>query len=333
MEIESSSIQNFNKINQNITSAPQKNEELLEKCYKIHITQNKSTIPRIHKGLLFTFIFYDNNTKLISSATDESLVIRDTKNYNLIKEFIVGHSEKIWKIDMLKNSRVASSSDDATVRIWNLNTWRYEQILTGHTDTITSLVELENNIVITGSFDQTIKLWDLKTTKSANIRSFHEVKSSQLREIWSMLLLSKGQLLVSSIEDILIYTFNSITYKDFKIKKVLKGHTRPILRIHHLEINKDLFISCGLDREIRLWSISNGICLRKYLGHMRPSISTLLISDKILVTSGGDLKFWNLYSGECINTIKLNCAGICFNSETQTLLVGGNDEDIYLIKI
>jgi WD40 repeat protein len=61
---------------------------------------------------------------------------------------------------------LASSSEDKTVRIWNLTTNTCKFILTGHTDIVRGLKQITPNILASGSDDRTIKLWDITTGRT-----------------------------------------------------------------------------------------------------------------------------------------------------------------------
>ena len=54
---------------------------------------------------------------------------------------------------------LVSSSDDATIRQWNISKHETLTTLTGHTNVISSLAVLNNGTLVSGSFDQTIRTW------------------------------------------------------------------------------------------------------------------------------------------------------------------------------
>ena len=71
-----------------------------------------------------------------------------------------GHSKDVNYLTLLKDGRLASSSDDETIRIWNLTTGQTVRILSGHTTPVYYVVELSDGRLASGSFDSTIMIWD-----------------------------------------------------------------------------------------------------------------------------------------------------------------------------
>jgi len=97
---------------------------------------------------------------------------------------------------------LASSSDDQTVRIWNLTTNTCKFNLTGHTSPVYGLKQITPNILASGSFDRTIKLWD--TTSGQLIRTL----TGHTRVIYCSVDLLNSQTLVSGSEDQTIKLWN-----------------------------------------------------------------------------------------------------------------------------
>jgi WD40 repeat protein len=59
---------------------------------------------------------------------------------------------------------IASSSDDQTVRLWELSTGTCLKTLDGHGSTVYSVAfSPEGNMVASGSHDGVIKLWNMQT--------------------------------------------------------------------------------------------------------------------------------------------------------------------------
>ena len=58
---------------------------------------------------------------------------------------------------------MVSSSEDATIKVWDYETGDFERTLKGHTDTVQDLAfDHTGNFLASCSADLTIRLWDFK---------------------------------------------------------------------------------------------------------------------------------------------------------------------------
>jgi WD40 repeat protein len=61
-----------------------------------------------------------------------------------------------------KLGRLVTGSDDATIRVWDIESRECIKVLEGHTD-IVKCLQFDEFKIITGSKDGTVKIWDLQT--------------------------------------------------------------------------------------------------------------------------------------------------------------------------
>ncbi|MGB3203562.1 MAG: WD40 repeat domain-containing protein, partial [Crinalium sp.] len=77
---------------------------------------------------------------------------------------INGHSESVCSIAISPDSQIVSSSNDKTIKVWDIKTGNLLHTLQGHSYFANSVViSLDNQTIISGSLDNTIKVWDIKT--------------------------------------------------------------------------------------------------------------------------------------------------------------------------
>lgn len=85
-----------------------------------------------------------------------------------------GHTGTIEWLKVLPDGRLASASDDTTVRIWNLTTGTLDMILYGHTNKAYSIDVLANGYLVSGGYDKAIRVWNTTTgSLVANITNAH----------------------------------------------------------------------------------------------------------------------------------------------------------------
>lgn len=71
-------------------------------------------------------------------------------------------------------SRMASGSDDETVRVWDVQTGQCQHKLEGHSAGISSVVFSPNGSrVASGSYDKTIRVWDVQTDQCEHTLKGH----------------------------------------------------------------------------------------------------------------------------------------------------------------
>ena len=64
---------------------------------------------------------------------------------------------------LLPDGRLASCSDDTTIRLWDLKINAETARLEGHGAPVSALALLPDGRLASGSHDNTVRLWDLKT--------------------------------------------------------------------------------------------------------------------------------------------------------------------------
>ena len=301
--------------------------KLIEKIKKTEINKK---IPRLHSNIIYKIISYEKNTKYITCSKDKFIIIRNCEDNKIIRTLY--HKEPVRDILLLSDGTLASSSQDNTIKIWNLTNYNCEQILIGHSDSVYCLLQLPNSKLLSGSQDSSIGIWDVSYWDSDSyyvdnntnsiIPFYHQVKNDKQKQAYCMALIDSNKLAASSQNDINIYSFKD---KSFNVIKTLKGHTNWIYNIKLMKYSKDLLVSCSSDKDCRLWSISQANCLKIFKGHTDTIWSMEILSEKIFVSGGVEMIFWNIESPEAIRSIKPYQSG----DVIATLMENGQDELVF----
>ncbi len=129
------------------------------KIWSMTTGQTKKTIQTNRNVLSLKLL--NNNIHLAAGVGyNGDINIYNINDGNLVSS-LKGHTSDVWDLVQISADLLASSSDDKTVRIWDLTTNKCKFILTGHTWYVRGLKQITPNILASGSHDTTIKLWDI----------------------------------------------------------------------------------------------------------------------------------------------------------------------------
>ncbi|KAJ8495610.1 hypothetical protein ONZ51_g1574 [Trametes cubensis] len=129
-----------------------------------------------------------SDSEFATSGSDGLVHIMNVDNPKPLKT-LSGHKHEVNQLRANPSrTRIASCSDDATARIWNIEDVVYSRpqddqvvVLTGHQQQVSNLAwspntpSGEHELLVTSSFDETARLWDSVTGQC--LRVFHDHKS------------------------------------------------------------------------------------------------------------------------------------------------------------
>jgi WD40 repeat protein len=131
--------------------------------------------------------------------TTGSVLLWDTTKRSDKTVELGGHSPNagIWGIAWTRDcKRLASASDDDTVRIWDVQARRCVHVLSGHSSDVKAVAwSSDNKLLATGSLDNTVRIWDAESGQKMATLPGH---TSGVRSVkWT----SNGTYVVSAGED------------------------------------------------------------------------------------------------------------------------------------
>ncbi|BAY31608.1 protein kinase [Nostoc carneum NIES-2107] len=236
-----------------------------------------------------------------------------------------GHSQLVRSVAFSRNSQtLISSSNDKTIKIWNLQTGKLQSVLNETGIWIVTAIAPDNQTVVSGSSDNTIKIWHLNANKPQRILRGH----SDL--INSLSVSPNGQTIVSGSRD--------KTIRSWQLETGNLQQTLPVNAgfIYTTAISPDgkFLISAGSDKVIKIWQLDNGQLLHTITGNPGFVRAVAVSSTLQIIASGGfgsTINLWNLHTGQPQQRLEghqglIQCLAI--TPDGQTLISGSSDRTI-----
>ena len=159
----------------------------------------------------------------------------------MIGDYIIKNAHEYWilKVITLPNNRIASCSNDKTIKIWKSNPPYSDtpiNVLEGHSSHANSLLYMkERDILISGSYDKTLRLWNMSTYQCITV-----IEGVDCYFINSLYQIDKDRVIVVGY-----YSFCIVNIDNCIIEKRIKdeslGDVRCFLK---LRANKTILCGC-----------------------------------------------------------------------------------------
>jgi WD40 repeat protein/cellulose biosynthesis protein BcsQ len=244
------------------------------------------------------------------------------------------HNNWVWSVKFCPpdGKKLASASDDKTVRIWDVMTGQQLKILTesleqrqSHDDWVRCVAfDREGICLASGSDDKTIKLWDVETGKHLKTLNGHEMR------VWSVAFSPDGQFLVSGSDDTKVILWNLETDQPIKIFEEHKGRVQAVAFSSYNKI-----ASGSADATVRIWDVSTKTCLNVLsCGENRIWGVAFRPNDEEKLAVASDDRVLRIYD---INTLepfrtfighKTRIRSVAFTSDGSKLASGSEDKTV-----
>ncbi|CAD8179805.1 unnamed protein product [Paramecium pentaurelia] len=221
---------------------------------------------------------------------------------------------------------LASSSEDFSICLWNVQTGQLKFQLDGHTSAVLSLCYSPDGTTIAfGSADNFICLKDAKTGQ----QKFH--LDGHASAVISLCFSPDNATLASGSID------KSIRLWDVKTgqqRAQLIGHSNSVLSVCFSPDNATL-ASGSEDQSIRLWDVKTGRQRKKLNGHSNSVLSVCFSPDNATLASCSwdSIFIWSFETGKSqtqFNGHSKDIQSICFSPNGATLASGSSDKSIFL---
>jgi RNA polymerase sigma factor (sigma-70 family) len=262
-------------------------------------------LPALRKAIA------EGNDLEVKRRAEQLLMKIENRLYAPIRAF-KGHTNKATCVVFSADGKQAlSSSDDHTVRLWEVASGKELRQFNGHTDmtlSVTFADKGKKSYSCSGwpsemNADKSIRCWDLTTGKELSRLLGHT------DTVWRICLSPDGKTLASTSRD------NTMRLWDLESGKEIRrflGHTDWVRGADFSPDGKQL-VSGSWDSTLRLWDVESGRELRRFTGHKAGINSVAFSPDGKLVLSGGgqdgssvdnDIRLWELTSGKVLQVFK-----------------------------
>ncbi|KIM79589.1 hypothetical protein PILCRDRAFT_73886 [Piloderma croceum F 1598] len=173
---------------------------------------------------------------------------------------LTGHRSPITAVAFHPQySIIASSSEDATVKIWDWESGELERTLKGHTKAVQDVdFDHKGHLLVTCSSDLFIKIWDSEN-EWKNVKTFpgHEHSVSSVR------FMPGDQFIVSASRDRTIRVFDVASTH---LVRTIVGHSDWVRKVVPSDDGR-LLASCSSDHTARIWDTQAGESKMELRGH------------------------------------------------------------------
>jgi len=236
---------------------------------------------------------------------------------------LLGHAANVYGVAFSPGGqRLASGSDDKTVKIWDSATGKELLTLQGHAAGVWSVAfSPDGQRLASGSDDKTVKIWDSATGNG--LLTLHGHAGGVRRVVFS----PDGQRLASGSDDKTVKIWDSATGKELL---TLQGHAANVNSVAFSPDGQRL-ASGSDDKTVKIWDSATGKELFALKGHAGWVMSVAFSPDGQRLASGSmdkAVKIWDSATGKELLTLQGHAGGVdrvAFSPEGQRLASAGSD--------
>jgi len=227
-------------------------------------------------------LYWHPKGNVVIAGTESGAVWMWTADGKSVKLF-AGHKARVTDVAFtLDGKQLLSTSEDATMRIWDPKTGGTISQIQGfgfHEDSIISMTLHPNheNIIATTGADGSVVISNISTGKPLNAKKEHTDAVESLGFCTTLPYMATGSL----DKQVIIYDVNTFQQRlkcqhEDGVTKVVWHPTQP------------LFYASSLDKTVRLWDSRTGQAVKVWRGHKNGILDMAMASDGSFVMTASD---------------------------------------------
>ena len=183
---------------------------------------------------------------LVAGDDSGTIQVFDVNSRAILKTW-KEHKQPVWttKFSPTESTTLLSTSDDRTIRLWDLPSQESTITFTGHQDYVRCgafMTGQASSLLVSGSYDQTVRLWDSRTPSAAVMTFKHAAP------VESVLPMPSGTTILAAAD-------NQISALDLVAAKPLhtmSNHQKTVTSLC-LASNSTRLVSGGLDGHLKIF--------------------------------------------------------------------------------
>ena len=240
-----------------------------------------------------------------------------------------GHANTVsgvaWSPD---SSRIASSSWDKTVQIWDAHSGGNVLVYRGHSAPVWAVDWMPGGTLIaSGDGDHIIHTWDASSNELFLTYDSHSAGIEALR--WS----PDGTQIASASDDTTVHVWDASS-----------GATSLIYVLHNAKVldvcwspDGTRIVSCDKGSEVRIWDAAGGATLFTYIGHSGSVNAVAWSPDGTRIASAGDdgtVQVWNATDGSSATVYQAFAGsvwGVTWSADGRLIACANADGSVHVL--